>query len=96
MLCYSIEIEVQYYEKEDEMLTKVESAIITAKDAPLRDVLSSLMKVHFACLYPAFPHAVPSRLATCHLVVTGITACCIASQLARVINYSAEICERRK
>lgn len=34
----SIEIEVQYYEKEDEVLTKVESIVITAKDAPLKEV----------------------------------------------------------
>lgn len=48
----SIEIEVQYYEKENGVLIKVESFVITAKDAPLREVFmstASLMEVSLIC-----------------------------------------------
>lgn len=34
----SIEIEVEYYEQEKEIMTKVESVVVIARDAPLREV----------------------------------------------------------
>lgn len=74
-LCYSIEIEVQYYQKEKEMLTKVESVIITAKDAPLRDVLSSLMKVRCmstTCIPTALPLVTTDLPSCCHWAMHGI------------------------
>ena len=38
---YRIEIEVEYYEREKEMLIKVDSVVIIAKDAPLLSVFMS-------------------------------------------------------
>ncbi len=44
-----IEIELEYYEKEEGILSKVDSCLVSAGDAPLRDLLmecsASLLKV---------------------------------------------------
>lgn len=47
-----IEIEVEFYEKEGGIVTKVESLVISAKDAPLKEVfmeIPSLSKV--SCMH---------------------------------------------
>lgn len=68
----SIEIEVEYYEKEKEIMTKVESLVIIAQDVPLREVFMAspfLLKVRLSvCMHG--PSHNPATLL--HPVVAGL------------------------